>query len=131
MNDAGTATLPDVTMERLREVGAAFARRDVDAIVDAFAEDGEFRNAKGPDVWGKAYKGKAEIRAFFTALFAGSPDIRWDHTAEFVCGNRAVTEWHRTATLTTGEKQDWLGCDLYIFRAGKIVRKDTYIKVVG
>ena len=39
-----------VTIERVREIGDAFARRDVDAIVDCFAEDGEFRNAKGPDV---------------------------------------------------------------------------------
>ena len=120
-----------VTTHRLQEIGRGFARRDVDAIVDAFADDGEFRNAKGPDVWGRTYKGKAEIRAFFTGLFAGSPDIEWRHLAELVCGNRAVTEWHRTATLTTGEKQEWLGCDLYTFRGELIVRKDTYIKVVG
>ena len=31
----------------------------------------------------------------------------------------------------TGEKQSWLGCDLYTFRRGLIVMKDTYIKVVG
>jgi hypothetical protein len=49
-------------------------------------------------------------------------------------GNHAVTEWHRTATLTSGEKQSWLSCltcDLYTFRRGLIVMKDTYIKVVG
>jgi ketosteroid isomerase-like protein len=120
-----------VTLERVREIGAAFARRDVDAIVGFFAEDGEFRNAKGPNIWGRAYKGKAEIRAFFESLFAGSADIKWQHTAEYVVGNRAVTEWHRTATLTTGEKQEWLGCDLYTFRGDKIICKDTYIKLVG
>jgi len=55
----------------------------------------------------------------------------WRHTAEFVAGDRAVTEWHRTATLRSGERQEWLGCDLYTFRGDKILRKDTYIKVVG
>ncbi|HJQ57708.1 MAG TPA: nuclear transport factor 2 family protein [Vineibacter sp.] len=120
-----------VSLERLREIGAAFARHDVEGIVGAFADDGEFRNAKGPDVWGRTYRGKAEIRAFFTALFAGSPDVQWRHTAEFVAGDRAVTEWHRTATLRSGERQEWLGCDLYTFRGDLIVRKDTYIKVVG
>ena len=119
-----------VTLDRVREVGAAFARRDVEAIVGFFTDDGEFRNAKGPAIWGRSYKGKAEIRAFFESLFAGSPDVTWQHTAEYVVGNRAVTEWHRTATLTTGEKQEWLGCDLYTFRGDKIERKDTYIKVV-
>ena len=27
--------------------------------------------------------------------------------------------------------QEWLGCDLYTFRRGLIVMKDTYIKVVA
>ena len=120
-----------VTIERVREIGDAFARRDVDAIVDCFADDGEFRNAKGPDIWGQSYKGKEQIRSYFMPLFANSPDVRWQHTAEYVVGNRAVTEWHRTATLPNGQKQEWLGCDLYTFRGNKIVRKDTYIKVVG
>ena len=120
-----------VTVERLREIGRAFARHDVEAIVGAFAEDGEFRNAKGPDIWGKSYKGKAAIRQFFSELFANSSDIQWRHTAEYVSGDRAVTEWHRTATLKSGQRQEWLGCDLYTFRGDLILRKDTYIKLVG
>lgn len=121
----------DVTLERLHEIADAFARRDVDGIVNAFAEDGEFRNARGPDHWGRSYRGKAAIRSYFEPLFASTGDVQWKHTSEFICGNRAVTEWHRTATLKTGEKQSWLGCDLYTFRRGLIVMKDTYIKVVG
>lgn len=124
------STQPDVTLERLHEIADAFARRDVDGIVNSFAEDGEFRNAKGPHHWGQSYKGKDAIRSYFEPLFASASDVKWSHTSEFVCGNRAVTEWHRTATLKTGEKQSWLGCDLYTFRRGLIVMKDTYIKVV-
>jgi uncharacterized protein (TIGR02246 family) len=120
-----------VSIERVHEIGQAFARHDVEAIVNAFAEDGVFRNARGPDVSGRSYTGHAEIRAFFQALFANSPDITWRHTAEYVAGNRAVTEWHRTATTAAGETQSWLGCDLYTFRGDLIVLKDTYIKVVG
>ena len=120
----------DVTLERLHEIAAAFARRDVEGIVNSFAEDGEFRNAKGPDFWGQSYKGKEAIRSYFAPLFASTGDVQWKHTSEFICGNRAVTEWHRTATLKTGEKQSWLGCDHYTFRRGLILMKDTYIKVV-
>lgn len=125
----GTA-IGQVTLERLREVGSFFHARDVEGIVGCFAENGEFRNATGPDVWGERYQGKPAIRAFFQGLFARTPDVAWNHTAEFVCGDRAVTEWHRTATLPSGEKQDWLGCDLYIFRGPLIMRKDTYVKVI-
>ena len=34
-----------VTLETVRRIGAAFAARDVEGIVNAFAPDGEFRNA--------------------------------------------------------------------------------------
>ena len=83
-----------------------------------------------PDVSGQTYRGHAEIRAFFTGLFARSPDVRWDHTAEYVAGDRGVAEWRRTATLPSGERQEWLGCDLYTFRGPLVLLKDTYIKVV-
>ena len=123
-------TAPDVTLEQLHAIADAFARRDVDGIVNSFADDGEFRNAKGPDYWGQSFKGKAAIRSYFEPLFANTGDVKWQHTSEFICGNRAVTEWHRTATLKSGERQEWLGCDLYTFRRGLIVIKDTYTKVV-
>ena len=117
--------MTDVTLERLHEIADAFARRDVDGIVNSFAEDGEFRNARGPDYWGQSFRGKAAIRGYFAPLFASTRDVAWRHTSEFICGNRAATEWHRTATLRTGERQEWLGCDLYTFRRGLIVMKDV------
>ncbi len=120
----------NVTLERLHEVGGFFAARDVAGIVACFAEDGAFRNAVGPDISGQTYRGHAAIRAFFTDLFARSPDVRWDHSAEYVAGDRGVTEWRRTATLASGERQEWLGCDLYTFRGRHVLLKDTYIKVV-
>ena len=83
-----------------------------------------------PTSGARATRARQAIRSYFAPLFASTGDVAWKHTSEFICGNRAVTEWHRTATLKTGEKQSWLGCDLYTFRRGLIVMKDTYIKVV-
>ncbi len=121
----------DVTFEILHRVADAFARRDVDGIVDLpLPRTVNSRNAKGPDYWGQSFKGKAAIRSYFEPLFAAASDVKWNHTSEFIHGDRAVTEWHRIATLRTGERQEWLGCDLYTFRRGLIVMKDTYIKVV-
>ncbi len=73
--DGGAA--PDVTLERLHEIADAFARRDVDGIVNSFAEDGEFRNARGPHCWGASFKGKAAIRSYFEPLFASTGEIAW------------------------------------------------------
>ena len=83
-------TAPDVTLEQLHAIADAFARRDVDGIVNSFADDGEFRNAKGPDYWGQSFKGKAAIRGYFEPLFANAGDVKWQHTSEFIHGNRAV-----------------------------------------
>ena len=118
-----------VSLERLHEIGEAFNRHDVDFIVNSFAEDGVFRNAMGSDGAGLTYKGRTEIRDVFEKLFKNNPDIQWRATAEYVSGNHGVAEWHRTATTASGEKQDWLGCDLFTFRDNMIVLKDTFFKI--
>ncbi len=119
------------TLALLDDIGAAFARHDIDAMVGYFAADGEFVNAVGPDPHGTRYKGHAEIRGYFEGLFELVEDVQWEKTDVRVLGEKAYAEWHRRATLKTGEKQDWLGVDIYTFGAGKIAKKDTYIKVAG
>ena len=40
------------------------------------------------------------------------------------------TGWTLTGTMTTGVPVNVRGCDHYTFRAGKVVRKDSYWKIV-
>jgi uncharacterized protein (TIGR02246 family) len=121
----------DVTLEILGEIGAAFSRHDIDAIVSFFAEDGEFVNAIGSEPFGARYVGHSEIRGFFEQLFEQTADVQWEKLDVRITGDKAYSEWHRKATLKNGEKQDWLGVDIYTFKKGKILKKDTYFKVVG
>jgi len=121
----------EATLEILGEIGAAFARHDIDAIVNFFAEDGEFVNAIGSKPFGTRYVGHSEIRGFFEQLFEQVVDVQWEKLDARTSGEKAYTEWHRKATLKDGKKQDWLGADIYTFKNGKILKKDTYIKVVG
>ncbi|MCZ6558357.1 MAG: nuclear transport factor 2 family protein, partial [SAR324 cluster bacterium] len=93
-------------------------------------EDGEFDKAAGPDIWGERFSGKEAVRAEFAALFAAIPDIHWEPTANWVSGNMGCSQWRRTGTTKSGERQDWLGCDLFTFRDGKVIRKDSYFKIV-
>jgi ketosteroid isomerase-like protein len=62
--------------------------------------------------------------------FAVISDMRWDHLDQFVAGNRAVTVWTVTGTGRDGERLNYRGCDIYEFRADKILNKDTYWKQV-
>lgn len=118
------------TVELLEAIGEAFNRHDVDAIVDFFAEDGEFLNATGPEISGSRHAGKAELRAFFSGLMARCPDIRWESIDNRVSGDKGYSEWRRTCTLPDGTRQDWLGLDIFTFRDGRVLRKDTYFKQV-
>ncbi len=119
-----------VTVALLEAIGDAFNRHDVDAIIDFFADDGAFDNAMGPDIHGQRYVGKETLRAFFSDLMTKCPDIQWNAIDNRVDGNKGFSEWRRQCTLPNGDKQDWLGLDIFTFRDGLIVKKDTYFKII-
>ena len=120
----------EVTVALLEAIGDAFNRHDVDAILGFFAEDGDFDNAMGPDIHGQRYVGKRELGEFFSQLMETHPDIQWNSTDNRVCGNKGYSQWRRQCTLPNGDKQDWLGLDIFTFRDGLVIKKDTYFKIV-
>lgn len=123
-------SIKEVTVELLEAIGDAFNRHDVDAIVAHFTEDGVFDNAVGPDIHGQRVRGRAALREFFSGLMERCPDIQWHAIDNRVAGNKGYSEWRRQCTLPSGEKQDWLGLDIFTFRGGLVEKKDTYFKRV-
>lgn len=119
------------TVALLEAIGDAFNRHDVDGILSFFAEDGVFDQPAGAEIWGHRYSGKEEIRQAFSTLFATIPDIHWEPIRNWVSGNMGCSEWRRSGTTTGGEKQDWLGCDLFTFRDGMVIKKDSYFKIIN
>jgi len=115
----------------LNELVDAFNRKDLDAIVDAFAEDGEFLLAAGPDAWGARFTGRAAIREALAQRFAAVPDIRCSDGRHWIFGDKALSEWRVQGTLPDGGRLDCLGCDLWEFRGGKVLKKATYYKQVA
>lgn len=130
LGQARTETAQEPTVELLEAIGAAFNAHDVEAIMGFFAEDGIFDNARGPEVHGERHVGKPELRRFFGDLFERCPDIQWHPIDNRVAGDKGYSEWRRQCTLPSGERQDWLGLDIFTFRDGLIARKDTYFKIV-
>ena len=120
-----------VTRELVAAVNAVFANHDAEGIANAFAEDGVFINAKGASLSGDTYRGRDAIRAFFTQLFIATPEVQWIKSEPaWMMGDKVVTQWHRKAVSAAGVASEWLGTDLYVYRNHKIVRKDTYVKIV-
>jgi ketosteroid isomerase-like protein len=118
------------TVETLQAVLDAFNRHDLDAIMENFSDDAVLETPRGSDPWGRRYIGKAAVRDGLAARFAGIPDVHYGEDRHLVCGDRGISEWLLTGTTTAGERIAVRGCDLFEFRDGKIVRKDSYWKIV-
>jgi ketosteroid isomerase-like protein len=119
----------DDTMRMIREVTAAFDRHDLDGILRHFADDAVFEGPRGPDRWGQRFVGKDEIRDAFASRFAGIPDIRYQDDQHFVDGDRGASEWTLSGTTIAGQRIEVRGCDLWTFRDGQIVKKDSFWKI--
>ena len=52
----------DRRLEGLKRVLEAFNRHDLDAIMSRFADDCVLETPRGPDVWGRRFVGKDEVR---------------------------------------------------------------------
>jgi ketosteroid isomerase-like protein len=119
-----------VTIERMREISAAFNSRDVDRIVECFADDGIFCLARGPEAVGRTLKGRAAIRKALADRFKQIPDMRWDNENYILAGDHAISIWTVRGKGTDGEELNYQGCDIYRFAGDKIIHKNTFWKIV-
>ena len=116
-------------LRRLLEAyGDAFNRHDADALMSMMTADAVFESSAGPDVDGERHEGPQAVRAAFEDVFAQYPDARWGDARHFVAGNRGVSEWTFTGTRKDGTRVEVNGCDLFVFRDGKIAVKNSYRK---
>jgi ketosteroid isomerase-like protein len=119
-----------VTIATLQDFLAAFNAHDLDAIMEFFADDCELCLPRGQDPWGTRYQGKSAVRAGLATRFAGIPDVHYGDDSHWVAGNLGVSTWLLTGTTRTGEQIRVRGVDLLEFRSGKLVKKDSYWKIV-
>lgn len=124
------ASAPAASEATLKAFLEAFNRHDVDGIMDFFAEDAVMDLPRGPDPWGQRFEGKRAVREGILSRFAGLPDAHYGEDRHLVHGDRGISEWLLTGTTPQGWRIRVRGCDHLEFRDGKIVRKDSYWKIV-
>ena len=120
-----------VSVEALEQLLDAFNQHDLDRIMEFFSDDATFDMPRGDQPWGTRFTGKNEVRKGLATRFSGIPDVHYGEDRHWVSGDRGVSEWLLTGTSTTGQKIRVRGCDLFQFRDGKLIRKDSYWKIVG
>jgi ketosteroid isomerase-like protein len=116
----------------LTELCAAFNAHDLDRIMACFADDCVLDMPRGGKPWGSRFEGKANVRAALATRFDGLPDVHYGDEQHFVdeAAGTGISKWTLTGTTRDGERRHVHGCDFYTFHDGKVIRKDSYWKIV-
>ena len=120
--------LEEVTTEFLQAFADAWNEHDVDALMSFMTDDCVFEASAGPEVCGTRSRGRDAVRAAFAQVWTTFPDAHWGNARHFVCGDRGVSEWTFTGTRADGTRVEVHGCDLFMFRGGRIALKNSYRK---
>ncbi len=120
----GRSRATAATRAAVNRFGAAFDRRDVDAIMAAMTADCAFESTGPPD--GTRHEGQAAVRAAWTELFASSADASFATEELIVCGDRAVARWRYT--WGPGADDHVRGVDVFHVRDGLVAEKLSYVK---
>jgi ketosteroid isomerase-like protein len=119
-----------VTHELLKGFLEAFNRHDLDDIMSYFADECVFYMPRGAGPRGDRYTGKAEVRAGLAKRFEGLPDVHYGDDRHWAGENFGVSEWTLTGTTVAGKRIEVRGVDLLEFAGGKIIRKDSFWKIL-
>jgi ketosteroid isomerase-like protein len=117
------------TPQTLRDFTATFNTRDLEAVMTYFTDDAVFDSPRGPDPWGRRFSGKDQVREGLAARFAGLPQLHYGDDEHFVIGDRGFSSWTLTGTTNEGGHLEVRGCDLWTFREGLILKKDSFWKI--
>jgi ketosteroid isomerase-like protein len=103
--------------------GAAWAGRDVDAIIAMHTDDTVFHIHGGGD----PAVGRAATRDAIATVLAQWPDIRFERKRVYVGDGHFVSEYQMSATNAEGQLLVCDGVDVFAVTDGRVARKDTYL----
>ncbi|MEJ3653344.1 nuclear transport factor 2 family protein [Actinomycetes bacterium KLBMP 9759] len=115
------------TLEMLDAFSAAWGDGDLDAVLSFVDDDAVYLGSFGHDLDGTAFVGKDAIREGVAQYMAMFPGGRYERTAAIIDGERAAIAWTFTWPTPDGP-QSVRGCDFFLVRDGRILRKDAFRK---
>lgn len=111
-------------------IAKAFNAHDIDKVMGYFGDECSLDMPRGPEPHGSRYAGRDDVRRGLLTRFESTPDVHYGDVEHFVDGDTGISKWLLTGTTPRGDKIEVRGCDFYTLRDGKVVRKDSYWKIV-
>jgi len=117
-----------VDTEFLRAFADAWNRHDIEALMSFMDDDCEFHAVAGPELLGRSFVGRDEVRAGFALAWQAFPDAAWLDPEIFVSGDHGVLLSTFRGTRADGARIEARMVDVLTFRNGKIAVKNAFRK---
>ncbi len=118
---------PDIAF--LQAFNQAWNDHDIDALMDFMADDCAFHAVAGPDLLGRSFIGREQVREGFQLAWQNFPDAAWLDGTHFVVGDRGVSESTFVGTRAAdGARIEARMVDVFTFKDGKIAVKNAFRK---
>src|SRR6476620_9165426 len=105
----------------------AMNAHDIDAFVSLFAPDYDSQQPAHPD---RAFVGRDQVRANWSAVFAGVPDFRAELVAKAVDADTLWSEWRWRGTHEDGSRLDMAGVIVCGGSNGRLAWARLYVETV-
>jgi ketosteroid isomerase-like protein len=115
------------TLEAIERFNDAFARHDVDGVMEAMTDDCVFENTCPPPD-GERYEGRESVRGFWERFFRSSPSAVFETEEIFAAGQRCGVRWLYRWVDESGKPGHIRGVDVFRVREGKVAEKLSYVK---
>lgn len=113
--------------ELLAQIAQAIDAQDVDALTSVFADDVESCQPAHP---GRQFRGSAQIRQNWSALFAAVPDLRAQLERSTTDGSTVWPEWAWTGTRRDGQPHHMRGVTILGEHDGRAAWVRLYMEPV-
>ena len=117
----------DLMSEVIDRLVVAMNAHDLDAAAGFFHEDYRSEQSAHP---GRAFVGRAQMRANWEAMFAGIPDFRAEICRSVQDGDTTWTEWRWSGTRRDGQAFEVRGVTLFEITDGQIAAGWLYLEDV-
>jgi ketosteroid isomerase-like protein len=105
----------------------AMNAHDIEAFVSLFAADYDSEQPVHPD---RTFRGRNQVRANWSAVFAGVPDFRAELVATAVEEDTVWTEWRWHGTHEDGGPLEMAGVIILSVRDGRVAQARLYVEPV-